>query len=243
MQRTLQSLLTLRDYERRTVSSDIHDGFVQEVISASMFLEALSPRIDEDDKIAQQQLRNLEHSIKQAIAEGRRLVNRNQMLEVDEIGLLPAIQRLVANHNAKFGIVATLRYAEDIPELDVLHQRCVYRVVQEALTNVRRHSGSLEAIVSLYTDGSSLCVDISDQGRGFDSQSVLDESFGLRGMMERVQSLGGELAVRTAIGEGTLVSARLPLERAEQVRIVGQLKANPDTASLPPTANPESDLT
>ena len=216
MQETLQKLLEMRENERRTVSSDIHDGFVQEVVSAQMFLEALATRIDDNDAQSVAYLKHLQDSIQQAIAEGRRLVRRTQVLAVDEMGLMPATHRMVAAHREKFGLDVTLRFAEDLPQLDIQHQRTVYRIIQESLNNVRRHSGVNEAIVSLYTSDDQFCVDVADQGRGFDSDLVGPDSFGIRGMRERIQTCGGQLELKSAIGEGTLLSLRLPLNSEPQ---------------------------
>lgn len=213
MQETLQKLLAMREDERRTVASDIHDGFVQEVVSAQMFLEALSSRIDENDSQSVLYLSHLRSSIQQAIEEGRRLVRRTQVLAVDDVGLLAATHRLVAEQREKFGLDVTLRFAEDLPELDILQQRSVYRIIQESLNNVRRHSGANEATVSLYSVDNQFCVDIADQGRGFDITDVAPDSYGIRGMQERVQTMGGQLQLKSDLGEGVLVSLQIPLDR------------------------------
>lgn len=211
MQRTLQSLLALRERERKTVSSDIHDGFVQEVVSAQMFLESLSARVNAADKKTQTLLMNLQQTIEQAIVEGRRLVNRNQLLAVDELGFLPALHGLLADLREKFDQRVTLHHADDVPDLDILQQRCVYRIIQEALTNVRRHSGVKEAVVSMYLQGNDLCVDISDDGKGFDMKMLRPDSYGIQSMSQRVEALGGNVRIYSELGEGTLVSAQLPL--------------------------------
>jgi len=223
MQAALQKLLDVREDERRTVASDIHDGFVQEVVSAQMFLEALATRIDDSDAQSAIYLKHLQDSIQQAIAEGRRLVRQTQVLAVDEMGLLPATHRLIATHREKFGLDATLRFAEDLPELNIQRQRSVYRIIQESLNNVRRHSGVNEAIVSLYTSGDEFRVDVTDQGKGFDSDRVGPDSFGIRGMHERVSTCGGQLEVKSAEGEGTLVSLHLPLNRANQDAVTDEM--------------------
>lgn len=211
MQETLQSLLALREQERKTVSSDIHDGFVQEVVSARMFLEALSSRIDVSDQQAQRHLSQLKQTIQQAISEGRRLVNRNQVLAVDELGFLPALHRLIASQQEKFDLTVTLRYADQLPELDVLQQRCIYRVIQEALTNVRRHSEAKEASVSILLQDDQVCAKISDHGKGFDLDAIRRSSYGIQSMTQRVEVLGGELSIASELGGGTQVSAWLPI--------------------------------
>ena len=140
------------------------------------------------------------------------MVNRNQILAVDELGFLPALHRLIANLREKFQQHVTLRFSDALPDLDILQQRCVYRVIQEALTNVRRHSGASEAVVSLYAQGDQFCVDVADSGHGFDVSTIQpSSSYGIQSMSQRVEALGGQVSVISELGEGTQVSLHFPL--------------------------------
>ena len=210
--RALQSMLTLREQERRLVASEIHDGFIQEATSAQMYLEALATRIDPDDEATVKHLENSKKMIQRAIAEGRQLINGLRPRSVDQLGLIPALQNLVANQEEQHGLSVALRYPLGMPELEIQTQRSLYRIVQESLSNIRKHSGVAEAIVSLHVDGEFVTLDITDQGRGFEMNDLPgDNSFGLRGIQERASVLGGEAIIKAIPDEGTSLSVRLPL--------------------------------
>jgi two-component system sensor histidine kinase UhpB len=135
---------------------------------------------------------------------------------LDELGLLPTLRWLARTFAQRTGIAVELS-AEGMadrldPELDSL----VFRVVQEALTNVAKHARVSSARVRLALRGQRVHLLVEDQGRGFDAeQAAAAEGFGLRGMRDRVQLFGGRFALRSRPGEGTVVEAEVPLGRPE----------------------------
>ena len=211
--RMLQSMLTLREQERRLMASEIHDGFIQEATSAHMYLEALGARLDPDDEATANHLDQSRKMIEMAIAEGRQLIDGLRPRTVDQLGLIPALQNLIAKQHEQHQLSVALRYTPGMPELDIQIQRSLYRIVQESLSNVRKHSGANEAIVSLHVDDGFVTLDITDQGRGFEQDEVdrAVEGYGLRGIQERASVLGGEAIIKTIADEGTSLSVSLPL--------------------------------
>ncbi|MEM7316811.1 MAG: histidine kinase, partial [Planctomycetota bacterium] len=207
--RMLQSMLTLREQERRLMASEIHDGFIQEATSAQMYLEALAARLDPDDENTSNHLENSRKMIEMAISEGRQLIDGLRPRTVDQLGLIPALQNLIAKQQEQHRLSVALRYSPGMPELDIQIQRSLYRIVQESLSNVRKHSGVNEAIVSLHVDDERVTLDITDQGHGFEMDNA-QEGFGLRGIQERAAVLGGEAIIKTVPDEGTSLSVSLP---------------------------------
>jgi two-component system sensor histidine kinase UhpB len=142
---------------------------------------------------------------------------RPQML--DELGLMPTLRWLARTFGQRTGMAVELS-AEGVgdridPEMDSL----VFRVVQEALTNVAKHARVSSARVRLAVRGHRLHLSIEDQGDGFEAHeaAAAGEGFGLRGMRDRVQLFGGRFTVRSGPGQGTAIEAEVPLGRPEAV--------------------------
>ena len=134
---------------------------------------------------------------------------------LDDLGLLPALEWQAREVSRRSNLEVTVD-AEDLPEKmpDDL-KVCVYRLVQEALNNVATHSGAKNAKVTVARKGDSIKVRVEDDGRGFDPGRT--RGMGLLGMEERVRRLNGVFAVRSALGQGTTVTAELPAKPPEKV--------------------------
>lgn len=211
VQKTLMTMLSMREQERRLLASEIHDGFVQEVMSAQMFLEALAARLPASfDETAKRHLSSALQQLEIAIAESRQLINHLKPQPVDRMGLIPALQALFEGYQERFGMQVSLRYPPELLHAEVLHDKSIYRIVQEALTNIRKHSGVNEAFVSLHSSADWLTVDIVDNGSGFQLDEVGDEGFGLTSIQERASLLGGSVDISTEPGEGTKLKVVVP---------------------------------
>lgn len=211
VQKTLQTMLAMRDEERRLLASEIHDGFVQEVMSAQMFIEALAAKLPaSSDETAKRHLSNALQQLEIAIAESRQLINHLKPQPVDRLGLVPALQELFDGYEERFGMQVSLRYPPELLHTEVLHEKSIYRIVQEAIANIRKHSGVKEAYVSLQSNADCLTVDIVDNGSGFKLNDVGDDSFGLTSIQERASLLGGSVDITTEPGEGTKLTVVVP---------------------------------
>jgi signal transduction histidine kinase len=132
---------------------------------------------------------------------------------LDDLGLIPALlwrcERYTAQTQVKVNFAHTGMATRFPPEVET----AAYRIVQEALTNVTLHAGVNEATVRLWTDQNQLVVEIQDQGNGFDPDAALaaGATSGLAGMRERALLLGGQFTLESAPGNGTRVTAKLPL--------------------------------
>jgi signal transduction histidine kinase len=216
--RIARGVLRLQEEERGRISRDLHDGIGQLLTALKIQLEllaqeassvaALAPRIAGARELADtalEEVRQLSH------------VLRPQML--DELGLEATLRWLVRTFQKRTGVAVDLVFeaAEGRSDADV--ETLVYRIVQESLTNVARHSGARTAKVVLRRDPERLRVRIEDPGVGFSPDLLLgssddDRGFGVRAMRDRVELVGGRFSVRSAPGEGTLVEADVPAGRA-----------------------------
>jgi signal transduction histidine kinase len=135
------------------------------------------------------------------------LLLRPSML--DDFGLVPALNWQAKETTKRTGLrvqVSASDLAEDLPEE---HKSCIYRIVQEALTNVARHAQARIVQISLRQDAEELVLSVQDDGSGFDAQRV--RGLGLLGMEERVHHLGGVFSIDSRSGRGTLLTIHLPL--------------------------------
>jgi len=206
----------IQDEERRLIGLDLHDGLTQLIISANMHLNALNSQIG--SKLNAQTLQSLDVSrtlVKQAIDEARRVISELRPTMVDDLGLEQGLRQYVAEiceeQNWKSEIVADTRGLEIAPAV----QAAIFRIAQEALSNIRKHARTERVRVELSADDQSLRLRVQDWGQGFDANLIgQDESqhLGLVSMEERAQMINGVCEIESKVGEGTRVEVEIPLE-------------------------------
>lgn len=207
--RFLEHLLQLQEGERKLIAYDIHDGFVQSVIAALMHLEGLEAAADltSDTK---QRLTVPIGLLRESIAEARRMISGLRPPILDEQGLVAAIEYLISEHA---GARVKIRFEHDVQQqrFEPVLEGTLFRIVQEALTNVLRHSQAKDAVVRLSQSGDRLWLAVEDSGTGFDPDQANSRQFGLRGIRERARLFGGKANIHSAPNCGTRISVELPL--------------------------------
>lgn len=210
-QAVLPDVLQFLERDRRLLAYEIHDGLVQEVTGAKMHLEALLHGTQIVDRTVRTELELAVTLLRRAVVEARQLITGLRPPLLDELGLVPALSCLIDDLPPGGPVV---RLFADLPpgRLDTLLEGTVYRIVQEAITNLRRHSHSDRAEVHLVVAGNQLHVEIRDWGVGFDPGLVEGKRFGIKGICERAHLLHGEAAIDSAPGKGTGIMVVLPLD-------------------------------
>jgi signal transduction histidine kinase len=207
-------LLKLQDQERRKFARELHDGAGQLVASLIMNTDQLSK--GEELNSEQKQLIADNAAMLQSLS--KELGTISHLLHpplLDEVGLSSALQWYVDGFGKRSGIATTLELDSNLGRLDPDAEIAIFRIVQECLTNVHRHSGSRKAVVRLHRSAGQVRLEVQDKGKGIPAEkqvSVLGfgrVGVGLRGMRERVRELGGKLEVRSE--GGTTVIATLPI--------------------------------
>jgi PAS domain S-box-containing protein len=217
-QRALVSgLINAQEEERRAIAYDLHDGLTQYVMASHIHLEAfrMAHQQGNEAKAAREIERGVQY-LQEAVLESRRLVNGLRSLALDDLGLAGALEQLLAEEKARTGW-EEVELAHNIADqrFDRTLETTAYRVVQEALANVRKHAETSQVrVVVLYTpsdppEPSQLAVEIRDWGKGFnpDEKTRDYHHLGLQGMIERVHLIGGKYELRSAPGAGTTVHA------------------------------------
>jgi signal transduction histidine kinase len=207
LQRSRERLVTTREEERRRLRRDLHDGLGPALGGLLLKLDALGDELRCDPAQATTLLSAIKADLQEAVADVRRLVYALRPPALDELGLVGAL-RLLASHYQRPDLQVALDAPDVLPSLLAAAEVAVYRIVQEALTNVVRHAQASACVVSLAM-GDGLEVSVSDNGQGMPAQQPV--GVGLLSMRERATELGGECAITSVSGEGTVVRAWLPL--------------------------------
>ena len=205
-------LQTIREEERKRIAREIHDELGQALTGLKLDLAWLGSQRPKSTSGA---YRAIDSSITDRIDETmqivRRIASELRPSVLDQLGLEAAIEWLVQEAAKRTGIAVTLQ-AEEFPRLPDAVRSHAFRIMQEALTNVTRHSRATQVTVSVRRAGDVLTLGVTDNGVGFspDSLSGLD-SLGLVGMRERALACGGTLMVQGKPGEGTAIIVTIPL--------------------------------
>ncbi len=211
-------LLTLRDEEQRRVARELHDGLGQELVAAKMTMDSALQRIS--TRTTRKTLLDVSEMIDQAIKQVRSISHLLHPPLLDEVGLLSAIQWYLDGLTKRSGLKTSLEInPPEFPRLPREVEIAVFRIVQEALTNVFRHSGAQMAWIALSQQGDRVIVSVRDDGKGIGQISTAQVDgvgVGIGGMRQRSREFGGDLRVVDA-NPGTLVEAIIPYMTASKI--------------------------
>lgn len=214
-QRALSArLLTLQDAERRKFARELHDSVGQHLAALKMAISMLQEKLPGDAI-----LKDCEKMLDDSISETRTISHLLHPPLLDEAGLNSASRWFVEGFGKRSGIAVNLDIVDGVGRLPEAIELVLFRVLQESLTNVHRHSGATQANVSLRSDGEEVILRVRDYGRGMPPAVI--QSFqesgsaggvGLAGMTERIREIGGSLEISSS-ASGTEIVARLPARR------------------------------
>ena len=154
----------------------------------------------------------VEALLQKAITEGRRLIRDLRPMVLDESGVVEAIVHLIADEEKNEGFTVAFAHDVKFDRLDPRLEGTIFRIVQEALNNVKRHGQTDRAAVQMTQTDGTLQLVVRDRGVGFDLAHVSQDRFGLRGICERARLYGGTAMIETVPAGGTTVTVQLPLK-------------------------------
>lgn len=203
-------LQSVREEERAHLAREIHDVLGQAFTGIKLDIAAASRRLDLDDKkAASEKLKIGIQSVDESIQLLRRIASELRPPLLDHIGLVAAVKAYAEEYTVRTGIVCRVTGDDARLPLSADERIAIYRIYQESLTNIARHSGAKEAFVQVASSSDFVSLRVEDQGVGFDTNGY-EGSLGLLGMRERARSIGATLAIHGARGQGTVVELVLP---------------------------------
>jgi len=202
LQQMMNDMMHIQEEERRRFSRELHDGIGQSLFSLLIQLDGILSDEPRED------LQKLRSNISGIMEEVRTLAWELRPSVLDDLGVVPAIRTYLDNYTKYCGI--RIGFENELRgRLGIQSETVIYRVIQEALTNIMKYSQTDEAVVRILDRGDAVEVQVEDRGKGF-SNETKGKGVGLFSMEERAKSIGGQLEVISAPGEGTRVTLSVP---------------------------------
>jgi PAS domain S-box-containing protein len=219
MQEQLQLLsrqvLSAQEEERKKISRELHDVVAQTLTSINVQLANLKRQAMKNTKGLDRDIARTQRLVEQSVDIVHRFARDLRPTVLDDLGLIPALRTFMKGFTQETGIRVHLSAFAGVEEVNGDKRTVLYRVAQEALTNVARHARASTAEVKIQKVDGCICMKIKDDGKGFEKERVLSarrgQRLGLLGMRERLDMVGGKFTVTSRPSKGTTVLAQVPL--------------------------------
>lgn len=213
--RLSHKILHAQEEERKRISRELHDVISQNLVGINFHLATLSKDAGFSEKL-RQKIAHTQQLVEKSTKIVHRFARELRPTVLDDLGLIPALQSLLKSYTSDTGVRVTLKAFAGIEQVDSTIRTMLYRVAHEALTNAARHAGASRAEVVIKKQKTGICMDVKDDGIGFDVGAILNAKknsrLGLLGMKERVEMLGGTFWVESAPGKTTTVHVEVAAE-------------------------------
>jgi two-component system sensor histidine kinase DegS len=206
--------------ERTRIAMDIHDGLVQTLVGLNYRLDLCEELLNLNPPVGIQTLKETKVLLKNAIEEAREVIFNLKPLYLEKMELIPALKHHLKTFEGQYQIVSELKVQGTERKLLPRSKIFTFRIIQEALSNVQKHSKAKRVRIRVEIERTHLKAIIKDDGVGFDMEEVSKDpekwaSFGLKGIQKRARLLGGTAAISSKIGQGTTVTVHIPLPEKE----------------------------
>jgi two-component system sensor histidine kinase DegS len=210
------SIIRAQEEERKRVAREIHDGPAQSMANIVMRAEYCLKLLVLDPGKVHEELVSLQNLVRMSLMDVRKIIFDLRPMVLDDLGLAPAIKRYLSDYKEQYGLHVDLLIFGEQRRLESAIEVALFRIVQETITNIRKHAQAKRAIVKIEQLNEKINIHIKDDGKGFNLDVIMtDENrkgYGLVGMRERVQLLKGEMNILTAPGQGTSINISVPLK-------------------------------
>ncbi|HNL64810.1 MAG TPA: GAF domain-containing protein, partial [Ferruginibacter sp.] len=205
-------LLNIREEERKRIGREIHDELGQQLTAIKMDISWIAKKTDPSQEAFKTKLQNVIALLDGGNQSIRRILNELRPVILDDYGLLEALRWQAQQFTANTHIPVAMTASESDMKIPEEISTCIFRIFQEALTNITRYAKATQVKVSLDIDSDSVLLNIEDNGLGFDTGlTKTKKSFGILGMKERVASLNGRFDLSSVPGNGTRISIHIPI--------------------------------
>jgi len=217
-----RQLLLAQEDERKRISRALHDEITGTLTGINVRLAALKTEATVNTKGLQKKIASTQRMVEKSVDIVHRFARELRPAMLDDLGLIPALHAFVKSFSKQTGLHVRLKVYAAAVKLDSDRRTVLYRVVQEALTNVARHAHASHVEVRIQKLPGAVGLTIQDNGQSFQVEQVLlagqkKKRLGLLGMRERVEMVGGSFSVESVPGDGTLIRAEIPLTNGHRV--------------------------
>ena len=208
-------LHSARELEAKRIARELHDDLGQKLTALNMELAGMERNGSGLSANQQKQIARMHGLVDQTIEVVQTISGELRLSQLDVLGLAAAVEWYLQEFARRSGIPCRIARLDETSQVSDAQSTTVFRILQEALTNIARHAGASEVVVSLETEPGKLVLRVGDNGRGITAAELGDRtSLGLLGMRERAHLVGGEVSISAAPDRGTSVVVRVPLARA-----------------------------
>jgi len=213
-----RQILLAQEEERREISRELHDVIAQTLTGINVRLSALAKEAAINTKGLDRNIARTQRLVEKSVDIVHQFARELRPAVLDDLGLIPALHSFVKIFSKRTRVLVHLKAFAEVEQLPIAKRTVLFRVAQEALTNVARHAQASRVEVSIQKLPDSICMKITDDGKSFQVDRVLhgkgSKRLGLLGMRERLEMVGGHFGVESVQGKGTTVIAQLPNGKA-----------------------------
>lgn len=207
-------LLRAQEEERKQISRELHDDIAQTLTGLNVHLATLKRQVLSDTKDLAKKISQTQNLVEASVEVVHRFARNLRPTVLDDLGLIPALLSLAKDFKQRTGIHIRCTTFAGVERLSSAKRTVLYRVAQSALANVGQHAKASRVTVSIRRLGDTVCMDIHDNGAGFDVERVLyakrHKRLGLLGMRERVEMVSGSFSIKSAPRKGTTIRTQMP---------------------------------
>jgi signal transduction histidine kinase len=215
-------ILSAQEDERKKISRELHDVIAQALTGINVRLATLKKEASLNTKGLERNIAQTQRVVVKSTNIVHQFARELRPAVLDDLGLIPALHSFMKNFTSRTGVRTWLTAFAGVEELDTNKRTALFRIAQEALTNVARHARATRADVTIEQRDNFICMTIKDDGRSFQLQRVMNSKgrkcLGLIGMRERAEMVGGHIEITSAKGEGTTVAAIVPFCKAARAQ-------------------------
>ena len=215
LRRLSRQILSVQEDERKRISLELHDVIAQTLTGINVRLATLKKEASLNKKGLDRNITLTQRLVEKSVNIVHEFARELRPAVLDDLGLIPALHSFMKLFTARTGVRTHLTAFAGVEELDISRRTTLFRIAQEALTNVGRHAHASRAEVLIQKLPDGVCMKIKDNGKSFQVDRVLlkgGKRLGLIGMRERLEMVGGHFEIESTPGQGTTITAQLPLD-------------------------------
>jgi two-component system sensor histidine kinase DegS len=219
LRRLTRQIISAQEEERKQISRELHDEVVQTLVGINVELSALATGASSGLRALKAKIAHTQTLVENSVKEVHRFARELRPAVLDDLGLIPALHAYSKNLAARKKIKIRMTAFGGVEALGGTKRTVLFRVAQEALTNVARHANATEVGMTIREVSGAIRMEISDNGQAFHVEKTMGaknpKRLGLIGMKERIEMVGGNLIIKSVSGEGTTVCAEIPFNPAK----------------------------